>query len=432
MFFKNENGLACPREYTNKSFTYQRNLMKILLHDYSGHPLEAQLSRALANRGHEVLHLYSASFQTPHGLLERRGGDPNNLIFEGICLKAEFKKYSFYKRRKQEKEYGGLLAKRVQEFNPKIVISANTPLDPQKILLKTCRRNGIKFIFWLQDVYGVAIEQTLRKRIPLIGTLIGRYYTSLEKKLLNQSDKIIAISDDFKNLLHQWGLAIETIEVIQNWGPVDDIPLLPKSNPWSKEHGLADKINLLYSGTLGLKHNPELLLKLALFFKDHKNVRIVVISEGLGAEWLLQKKNELGLHHLMIMRYQPFEVLPYTLASADILLAVLNSEAGIYSVPSKILAYLCAGKPLLAAIPKENLSARIISDFNSGIVVSPNDTIELTTKAKQLIEDEKLRFEMAKAGRAYAEKAFNISSITDRFEEIFKDIFDSKRPHFYQ
>ncbi len=30
--------------------------MRILVHDYSGHPFQAQLSRELARRGHDVVH----------------------------------------------------------------------------------------------------------------------------------------------------------------------------------------------------------------------------------------------------------------------------------------------------------------------------------------------------------------------------------------
>ena len=43
--------------------------LRIAVHDYSGHPFQVQLSRALAERGHEVLHLYSTRFQTPRGPL---------------------------------------------------------------------------------------------------------------------------------------------------------------------------------------------------------------------------------------------------------------------------------------------------------------------------------------------------------------------------
>lgn len=47
-----------------------------------------------------------------------------------------------------------------------------------------------------------------------------------------------------------------------------------------------DKFVFLYTGTLGMKHHPELLMDLAEPNQSRPNVRIAVISEGIGAEWL--------------------------------------------------------------------------------------------------------------------------------------------------
>jgi len=43
--------------------------MRVLIHDFSGHPFQAQLSRNLASRGHDVLHQYSSQYVTGHGRL---------------------------------------------------------------------------------------------------------------------------------------------------------------------------------------------------------------------------------------------------------------------------------------------------------------------------------------------------------------------------
>ena len=37
--------------------------MRIVLHDYPGHAFPVQLSRALAARGHQVLHIWFSAFQ---------------------------------------------------------------------------------------------------------------------------------------------------------------------------------------------------------------------------------------------------------------------------------------------------------------------------------------------------------------------------------
>ena len=125
----------------------------------------------------------------------------------------------------------------------------------------------------------------------------------------------------------------------------------------------------LYSGTLGLKHRPELLYELAA--QHAGDADVVVISEGMGEARLRELLAARPLPNLRVLPFQPFEQFPDLLGSADALVALLEPSAGTFSVPSKVLSYLCAGRPILAAIPPENLAARTIERSGSGLVVPP-------------------------------------------------------------
>jgi len=394
--------------------------MRILINDHAGHPFQVQLSRALARRGHEVLHTFCCSLQTPRGALVKRPDDPPHFQVAPIKLSRSFNKYGLVERFFQEKELGKLLAKKVQEFNPDTVVSANTPLEAQSALLRKCRNTKTKFVFWVQDLLGIGIKNNIGKRLPWLGRFVGWYYVHLEKSLLRKSDEVIIISEDFCEIISEAGVAAAKINVIHNWAPIDEIPVCPKSNPWSQKQGLDKKFCFIYSGTLGMKHNPGLLVELALKFQDHQDVRVIVITEGLGAVFLKEQKSNLGLNNLIILPFQPFENLPNVLASADVLLAILEHSAGAFAVPSKVLTYLCAQSPLLLAVPLENLAARIVNNNAAGIVVSPSDRKNFLKAATKLATDEKLRTSLAANGYAYAQKTFDIEKTTDRFEEIIR------------
>ena len=396
--------------------------MKILIHDYPGHPFQVQLSRKLAERGHQVLHLYAGYNITPRGELTRRDNDPITFAISPIFIRKPLQKYNFLNRWFQEREYGGLLSEEIAKFKPDLVISANTPLDAQKLALNTAQKNGSRFIFWLQDVIGIASHRILREKLPIIGDIIGKYYLQLEKTLLRGSDHIVLITEGFQSLMLDWGINNENTSVIPNWAPLEDISPNPKANTWSKEQGLADKFCYMYTGTLGMKHNPSFLLELALKYKDNDQVRVVVISEGPGADWLKLKKDELNLTKLLILPYQPFEILPLVMASADVLIALLEAEAGIFSVPSKVLTYLCTQRPLLIAVPGENLAARIVQKNDAGFVVPPGNTHLFLTKAEVLYNNVDLRQRLARNGRTYAENTFDIDHIADQFEEIIRNL----------
>jgi colanic acid biosynthesis glycosyl transferase WcaI len=396
--------------------------MRILLHDYGGYSFTVQLSRALAKRGHRVIHLFGESTQlVRRGYLEKHPYDPENFEVEGVTLSRIFQKYSLVRRRIQEIEYGRLVGAKIKAFKPGVVISANTPLDAQAFILKTCKNNGGKFVYWVQDLIGLATYRILRKKSVLLANTVGKYYQWLEQKLIRGSDSIVVISDDFLPLLAEWGISEEKMFVVQNWAPLDEIPAGSKSNSWAQKYDLNDKFCFLYSGVLGFKHNPELLLKLASHWDFEAEVRVVVISEGPGANWLRDQGREQGLNNLVVLDYQPYQCFPEVLASADVLLAVLDLGAGVYSVPSKVYTYMCAQRPLLLAVPAENLSAKIVTQNNAGIVVPPNKVGEFIAASKVLFEDGRLRRTYATNAHRYAQENFDIRSIAKIFDQLISE-----------
>lgn len=394
--------------------------MRIFIHDYAGHPFQVQLSRELAVRGHHVRHVHCTSFLTPRGALARRESDPETFESIGIGIREQVAKYSFFKRRSQDLEYADLLCADAERFRPDVVVSANTPLDAQAKFQAKCRELGVPFVFWLQDIYSVGITKVLKKRMPVAGAPIAWYYRQLEHKMLRRSDAVVAITDDFVHELG-WHEADRPMHVIPNWAPIDEIPVLPKQNEWAQQHGLDRKKCVIYSGTLGLKHNPGLLLQLAIKAQADEDIQVVVISEGIGAEWLKEQRARLGLRNLSVLDFQPFDVLPQVLASADLLVAILEPDAGVFSVPSKVLTYLCTSRALLLAVPAENLSAKIVLGAEAGAVVDPTDEEAFVSAAMDLLRDPGKADTLGKNGRSYAEKTFDIRAIGDRFETIIAD-----------
>ena len=389
--------------------------MKILVHD-SGHAFPLQLSRHLAGRGHAVLHLYAASLHIPRGPVAPRPDDPSSFVVRGLTIGRPIDKYGYLRRVFQERAYGRLLADEIAAFRPDVVLGGTAAPDVQAAAADMCRTLGIGFVFWAQDLNAIAIDRLLRHKLPVLGPLAGRHYLRLEQRLLRQSDAVIAITEDFLPIFAGWGVERSHIHVIENWAPRDELPARPRANAWAAEHGLVDKLVFLYSGTLGLKHNPELLLGLATSFAGRPDIRVVVVSEGLGADWL--RAHAAGAGNLLLLPYQPFERLPEVTATGDVLVALLEADAGAFSVPSKILTYLCAGRPILAAVPGENLATRVLARAEAGIAVPPDDPPAFFAAAAALADSAERRVRLGNNALDYAAKTFDIRAIGDRFEAI--------------
>ena len=395
--------------------------MRIFIHDYAGHPFAVELSRYLAAAGHEVLHGYAGSLQTPRGDLARKPTDAPTFSSRLINMNPEYVKfkYSFLKRRRMEIEYGYECAAVINEWRPEVVLSANTPTEAQQHILNATKNLNARFVLWIQDFYSIAVDKLVRKKIPIFGRLIGNYYRSMDRAQFHASDHIVAITDDFIPILvNEFGISTKKVTTISNWAPIESLPVTPKHNAWSDEFGLDDQFVFLYSGTLGMKHNPDLLLQLALKYTDVPGVQVLVISEGIGADYLLREKRRQQLKNIHVLAYQPFNVLSQVTASGDVLIAVLEVDSGVFSVPSKVLTYLCAERPLLLAVPEVNLAARIIKENAAGLTVEPADTEGFLAAADRLYQDGALARQCAINGRRYADNNFSLSAIAERFAPV--------------
>ena len=393
--------------------------MRILVHDYAGHPFQVQLSRELAKRGHAVLHLHCASLNAAKGALAATNADPKSFDVQGVALNRDFDKYSLWRRPIDERSYGRRLVRPALGFEPDVVLSANTPLMSQRRLLIECRKRGVPFVFWQQDVLSIGINEALARRLGRIGRTAARHFFRLEQSLLAWSDAIVVISDDFVPVLRNWGITEEKIEVIPNWAPLEELPALSKDNEWARQHELHDKQVILYAGTLGLKHDPSLLLETAYRLEERDVVRVVVVAGGVGSDWLRERMNRHAPRNLVLVPPQPYDRLPEILATGDVLVVLLESDAGIFSVPSKVLSYLCAARPVLAAVPATNLAARVLVANRSGLVTPPGDVETFVGVAAGLLSRPSLRARLGSRARAYAEATFDIARITDRFEGLF-------------
>ncbi|MFN3597623.1 MAG: glycosyltransferase family 4 protein, partial [Rubricoccaceae bacterium] len=377
----------------------------------------------LAARGHTVRHGYSATNLTPQGALAPQPDDPETFSVDPLVLAHPVEKRgrslsALVARRQAETAYGRLLEERLAAFAPEVVLAANTPLDALARVHAFARRRGTRIVNWLQDILSVGTHRVLRQRLPVAGDLVGRYYLGVERRLLQRADAVVAITQDFVPLLARWQVPAGRVHVVENWAPLESMPPRPKDNPWSRAQGLAGHRVVLYAGTLGLKHNPELLARLAERLRADARARVVVISEGAGADWLAEQKAARGLGNLVLLPFQPFEALPDVHGAADVLAAILEPDAGVFSVPSKVLSYLCAARPVLLAVPPENLAARIVAREGAGVVVPPTAPEAFAREAARLLADERRCAEAGRAGRAYAERSFDIDAITDRFERI--------------
>lgn len=154
----------------------------------------------------------------------------------------------------------------------------------------------------------------------------------------------------------------------------------------------------------------------------------MVVSEGKGRDWLEAHKAQEGADNVILLDFQPYGDLPEMMASADLLVAVLEPDVSKFSVPSKVLTYLCSSRAVLGVLPPDNSVAEILTSQEAGVVVDPSDRRLVVKEAAALLDDPERRRDMGRAGRRYAERTFSPETAADQFLGAFGDLVADPHP----
>jgi len=147
-------------------------------------------------------------------------------------------------------------------------------------------------------------------------------------------------------------------------------------------------------------------------------VRLVVVNEGPAAAVVAAEADRLGVP-LTLLPFQPYDRLPEVLGSGDVLVVLLEQSAGAFSVPSKTLSYLCAGRPILGLMPAENLASALVTQTGGCVLPpAPSSVAAGAEFITHMLADPVRAAEIGAASRALAEREFELAGCADRFEKI--------------
>lgn len=389
-------------------------MKNILLIDYACHPFTLDLANELANEKTIVTYIFSKNINLTGDFYKTI----KNPYLQIIPLKTtNFKKLNFFKRWKSEKEFGQRLISFIKNKNFSEIMLANVPIDPLNSITKYCKNNSIKTLFWVQDIYYLAIKNLLKKNIfyAFMSLIISKIYENLEKKIFLRVSRVILISENFKKYYPK---RKKNVYVIHNWAPNIKKRLIKNKTLIQKELKIKNKFTFIYSGTLSLKHHFSNIIDLAI---NNKDAQILIFSNDFAIKNIREESTQFNLNNIFTHKLVSYDKLHKYLSISDVGLVNLNNESNNICVPSKILTYYTNGLPVLASMPLSNPASKNIIKFKTGLVSTPNNINKYLKHATILKSNRKLRMSLSKNSKNFAEENFSIKKISKNFLEILHD-----------
>ncbi len=272
-----------------------------------------------------------------------------------------------------------------------------------------------KILQSVQDIHpDLSIESGLLKKSWAI-----RLAKRFEKWIYRGSDEIVVISEGFKQNLEEKNLSSAKITVIPNWVDTNILQPQPKDNPLSQKLFLNNKFVLMYSGTISLSSylSLERILEAAHALKNEVDLSFVFVGEGLKKPDLIQKAKELDLNNVTFLEFQPYEDLPFLLATSDVLFVPLDKEKTQLSVPSKLYNYISAGRPILGLTDSTSEVAQIINEANCGLIADPEDVNSIVEKILEMKNSAEKCEQFGNNARKYCVDFYSKEKVLKMYED---------------
>jgi glycosyltransferase involved in cell wall biosynthesis len=139
----------------------------------------------------------------------------------------------------------------------------------------------------------------------------------------------------------------------------------------------------------------------------------------------MQQAAARGLRNLVFPGRFPVEAMPVLLGRAAALLVTLaDTEIFRLTIPSKLQAYLAAGRPIIACL--NGAGADIVTEAGAGVAVPAEDASALAQAVVALYTmPEQQRIEMGVRGRRYYEEHFSHDKLVDELIGYFEQTIRS-------
>ncbi|MFJ4050008.1 glycosyltransferase family 4 protein [Pseudomonas hunanensis] len=259
---------------------------------------------------------------------------------------------------------------------------------------------------WVQDLWPESLAATgfIRNRflLSIIGLLVRGLYWAVDV-LLVQSRAFI---EPVKRYARADKIIYYPNSYLQQDEPGDGCPL-----PESLTALLRAHFCVVFAGNLGSAQGLATVVDAARILQaERSQVRIVMVGAGSKADWLAEQKDKWGLDNLVIAGAYPRAAMVELFElSAALLVTLKRDEIFSFTIPSKVQAYLAAGRPIIGSLDGEG--ARIINDAGAGVTCPAEDAVGLAAciRTMQAMPDGQ-REQMGAQSRAYFLKHFELKA----------------------
>jgi len=250
--------------------------------------------------------------------------------------------------------------------------------------------------------------------------------------LYRKADKIIVVTDAFKDRMIACGVSAEKIHIIKNGVHLHQYQPREKNNALVGKYNLENKFIVAYIGTHGMAHKLDFILECAAEVSNEQ-IHFLFVGDGAFKVRLVEMAKRMKLKNVTLLDAIPKTMVAEYINIANVALINLRKSDTFKKVlPSKIFENAAMGKPILLGVEGE--AKELVEYYGAGLCYEPENKIDFLEKLNLIFSNQKQYLEMQKNGvqlakdfdrKKLAITMFNILRTMVPVEEIKTEVIDS-------
>ena len=269
-------------------------------------------------------------------------------------------------------------------------------------------------VTWVQDLWPESLSATGFVRNPRLLAVVARIVRWIYRKndlLLVQSRAFV---DPVRNMAGSTPVCYHPNPgdfAFSEPGKIEDCPV-----------NFGSGFNVVFTGNLGTVQALETILDAAELLQEEPDITLYLIGSGSRSDWLSSEIARRNLINVKVPGRFPLTVMPSIMSRASALLvSLVQSPIMSKTVPSKVQAYLAAGRPIIASLDGEG--ARVIIQAGAGVASPAEDAGGLADAILLLKRSSAEELErMGNSARAFYEANFEPRLLALRLKQILLGI----------
>ena len=311
---------------------------------------------------------------------------------KNVCLRRFYSHYIFGRSLKKYLE---------NRKKPDVIYCAVPSLDAAYIAMKFAKKNGIRFIIDIQDLWPEAFQMVFR--VPVISDMIFFPMKWRANQIYSYADEIVAVSDTYCQRVKSKNKKVNDTHTVFLG---TDLKKFDENVKHNKVQRTDDDIWLGYCVTLGHSYDLKCIIDAMakLSMQGVSNLKFVVMGDGPLRDSFERYSKESGVNVEFTGRL-PYDEMCGRLAACDIAINCISKGAA-QSIINKHADYAAAGIPVVSTQECKEYK-ELVEEYQMGFNCRNNDSDDLADKIWMLIRDSNLRTNLGKNARICAEEKFD-------------------------